>query len=149
MLSIFPISLKEANAFVKAHHRTHKPVRGHKFSICVYDGERLCGVAIVGRPVARYLDNGAILEVNRVATDGTRNACSKLYRAAWKAVSAMGYARLITYTLPSEGGSSLRGAGFKLVGLRGGGEWNCPSRPRVDAAPTEQKHLWELTECAT
>jgi hypothetical protein len=145
MLRISPISLKEANEFVKTHHRHHQPVVGHKFSVCVYDGERLCGVAIVGRPVSRHLDNGATLEVNRCATDGTRNACSMLYRAAWRAASAMGYQRLITYTLPSEGGASLRGAGFKLLGIRGGGSWNKPSRPRVDAAPTEQKHLWELT----
>lgn len=141
---IVPISLDEANEFVRQHHRHHQPVVGHKFSIAVADGERVVGVAIVGRPVSRHMDNGWTLEVNRCATDGTRNACSMLYRAAWRAAAAMGYRRLITYTLPSEGGASLRGAGWTLIGERGGGSWSRDSRPRVDKAPTEQKLLWEV-----
>ena len=92
MLDICPVSLKEANAFVAEHHRHHKPVVGHKFSIACTDGEKIVGVAIVGRPVARYLDDGWTLEVNRCCTDGTRNACSMLYAAAWRAARAMGYA---------------------------------------------------------
>lgn len=76
MLELVPITLKEANAFVERHHRHHKPVVGHKFSIAASDGEKIVGVAIVGRPVSRYLDNGLTLEVNRLCTDGTRNACS-------------------------------------------------------------------------
>jgi hypothetical protein len=102
-------------------------------------------VVIVGRPVARMLDNGWTLEVNRCCTDGTRNACSLLYGAAWRAAKALGYRRLITYTLPEEGGASLRGAGWKDLGLRGGGNWNVPSRPRVDTANIlrGQKTLWE------
>ena len=67
-----------------------------------------------------------------------------LYRAAWRAAVAMGYRRLITYTLTSETGASLRGAGFKLLGQRGGGSWNCPSRPRLDKHPTEKKFAWEI-----
>lgn len=76
MLELVPITLKEANAFVERYHRHHKPVVGHKFSIAASDGEKIVGVAIVGRPVSRYLDNGLTLEVNRLCTDGTRNACS-------------------------------------------------------------------------
>ena len=95
MLSLTPVSLSEANAFVARYHRHHKPVVGHKLSIgCMADG-RLVGVAIVGRPVSRYLDNGLTLEVNRLCTDGTKNACSFLYAAAWRAVRAMGYRKLI------------------------------------------------------
>lgn len=97
MLEVCPVSLKEANAFVEQHHRHHKPVVGHKFSIACTDGENIVGVAIVGRPVARYLDDGWTLEVNRLCTDGTKNACSFLYAAAWRAVRAMGYHKLITY----------------------------------------------------
>ena len=82
MLSLRPVSLAEANNFVKEHHRHHKPVRGHKFSLGCMDEEHLAGVAIVGRPVSRYLDDGMTLEVNRLCTDGTRNACSFLYGAA-------------------------------------------------------------------
>ena len=144
-LEISPIDLAEANAFVETLHRHHKPVPGAKFCIAVNDGERICGVAIVGRPVARMLDNGWTLEVNRVCTDGTRNACSILYGAAWRAAKALGYRRLITYTLPEEGGASLRGAGWRNVGLRGGGNWNCKSRPRIDTPKVlrGQKVLWE------
>jgi len=141
---VTPIELSEANAFVSKFHRHHKPVVGHKFSIAV-SNDVVCGVAIVGRPVSRHLDNGLTLEVNRCCTDGTRNACSMLYSAAWKAAKALGYMRLITYTLPEEGGASLRGAGWTLVGLRGGGNWNVKSRPRIDTAEilSGQKHLWE------
>lgn len=85
MLEICPMTLKEANAYVEQYHRHHKPVVGHKFSIGCSDGEQIVGVAIVGRPVARHLDDGWTLEVNRLCTDGTRNACSMLYAAAWGA----------------------------------------------------------------
>ena len=110
VLTLTPVSLAEANAFVAQHHRHHKPVTGHKFSIgCTAEG-RLVGVAIVGRPVSRYLDNGLTLEVNRLCTDGTKNACSMLYAAAWRAARAMGYEKIITYTLDTESGASLRAA---------------------------------------
>lgn len=145
-LTIVPITLVEANAFVELHHRHHKPVIGAKFSVAVAVGEKIQGVAIVGRPVARGNDDGWTLEVNRCCTDGTRNACSMLYGAAWRVAKAMGYRRVITYTLPEEGGASLRGAGWTLIGKRGGGNWNTPSRPRVDtaAALQGQKLLWEV-----
>ena len=115
MLDICPISLKEANAFVEQYHRHHHAVVGHKFSIGCTDGEKIVGVAIVGRPVSRYLDDGLTLEVNRLATDGTRNACSMLYAAAWRAARAMGYKKLITYILKTETGSSLKAAGWKWL----------------------------------
>ena len=146
MLTVTPIDFTEANAFVQTYHRHHKPMPGCKFNIAVSDKEgKVRGVAMIGRPVARMLDNGWTLEVNRVCTDGARNACSMLYGAAWRAAKALGYRRLITYTLPSEGGSSLRAAGWKLLGERGGGNWNVQSRPRVDTAEilSGQKLLWE------
>jgi len=145
MLSITPISLEEANAFVQIHHRHHKPVVGHKFSIAVSEEDKVVGVAIVGRPVSRILDNGWVLEVNRCCTDGTKNACSMLYGAAWRAAKALGYRRLITYTLPDEGGASLKASGWTCVGERGGGNWNCKSRPRIDTDELlrGQKLLWE------
>ena len=143
---ITPINFAEANAFVAAHHRHHKQMPGCKFCIAVSDDEGIVrGVAMVGRPVARNSDNGYTLEVNRVCTDGARNACSMLYGAAWRAAKALGYRRLITYTLPAEGGASLRAAGWKLMGERGGGNWNVKSRPRIDTAEIlqGQKLLWE------
>lgn len=143
MLTIVPINFDEACAHIAANHRHHKSPVGHKFSLAVSDGESIRGVATVGRPVARHLDDGFTLEVNRVATDGARNACSMLYGAAWRAAKALGYRRLITYTLPEEGGTSLRAAGYKLIGERGGGSWSSPSRPRVDTHPLQGKLLWE------
>lgn len=143
-LSLSPITLAKANAFVEKHHRHHKPVPGAKFCIAVSDVAWIVrGVAIVGRPVARQSDDGWTLEVNRCCTDGTHNACSMLYGAAWRAAKALGYRRLITYTLPEEGGASLRASGWKLIGAAGGGSWNRPSRPRIDTAPTQEKLRWE------
>lgn len=151
-LAIVPIDMEEANAFVRAHHRHHDPVRGCKFCVGVAHGgvplagwpeAGIVGVAVVGRPVSRHLDDGWSLEVVRCCTDGTRNAASMLYRACWRAARELGYRKLITYTLPEEGGASLRGAGFRLIGERGGGSWSRPSRPRVDTHPMQSKLLWE------
>ena len=145
VLNVCPISFKEANAFVATYHRHHKPVQGHKFSIAVTDGERVRGVAIIGRPVSRHADDGVTLEVNRLCTDGARNACSMMYAAAWRAAKALGYKRLITYTLPEEGGASLRAAGWKLIGEAGGGSWNRAARKRADAHPLQPKLRWEAS----
>lgn len=143
MLELVPITLREANAFVEAHHRHHGPSRG--CIVCVAVGSpEVCGVAIVGRPVARGLDDTWTAEVTRLCTDGTRNACSMLYAASWRAVRALGYRRLVTYTLESEGGASLRAAGFKVVGQVTGRSWSCQSRPRVDTAPHQDKLRWEI-----
>ena len=142
-LQITPTTLAEANAFVENNHRHHKPVPGTKFAIAVSDGSVVVGVALVGRPVSRHLDNGWTLEVNRCCTDGTKNACSMLYGAAWRAAKAMGYKKLITYTLPQEGGASLRAAGWTLIGEAGGGNWNCKARPRVDTEHQQLKLRWE------
>ena len=142
---IVPLSLGEANAFVARWHRHHSPVVGHKFSIGLVADTRIAGVAIIGRPVARGLDDGFTLEVTRCCTDGVKNGCSKLYAAAWRAAKAMGYRKLVTYTLASESGVSLKAAGWKYVHRTAGGSWNTPSRPRVDAAEIlrGQKSLWE------
>ena len=142
-LILTPVTLAEANAFVSAHHRHHKPATGHIASLAVSDGQRVVGVAIVGRPVARALQDGWTAEVTRLCTDGTRNACSMLYAAAWRAARALGYRRLVTYTLPEEGGASLRAAGWRCIGAAGGGSWNTPSRPRVDTHPLQRKLRWE------
>jgi hypothetical protein len=146
-LHLVPVTLAEANNFVRAWHRHHQPVPGHKFSIGVADDEGvLRGVAIVGRPVARHFDNGQTLEVNRTATDGTKNANSMLYGAAARAAFALGYTRLITYTQDGESGASLRGAGWKAIATRAPNKgWHVPSRPRdTSKYPTGvQRTLWE------
>lgn len=140
---LVPIKQKAAKAFVDEHHRHHKAPVGSIFQIgCSNNGE-ICGVIIVGRPIARMLDNGWTAEVTRCCTDGTKNACSKLYAAAWRASKALGYKRLITYILDQEKGTSLSAAGWKLVGKCGGGTWNRENRPRTDNHPTGQKLLFE------
>lgn len=111
-LTIRPVTFRQACAFVAALHRHNKPPRGHKFSIGCFSGDTLVGVAMVGRPVARALDDGLTAEVNRTCTDGARNANSKLYGAAARVCKAMGYRRVITYTQDSETGASLRASGF-------------------------------------
>lgn len=142
-LEIVPVTLAEANAFVDRYHRHHKPVTGHKFSVGVADGEKIVGVAIVGRPVSRYLDDGWTLEVTRCCTDGTRNACSMLYGAAWRAAKAMGYKKVVTYILQSENGASLRASGYKCIGQAGGLRWTGKRRPEVDLYPAQMKLRFE------
>jgi len=140
---LVPIKQKAAKEYVKRYHRHHKPPLGSIFQIgCSKNGE-LCGVVIVGRPIARLLDDGWTVEVTRCCTNGTKNACSLLYAAAWRAARALGYKRLITYILDSEPGISLKAAGWKLIGKCGGGTWNRKNRPRTDEQPIGQKLLFE------
>lgn len=153
MLEIRPITLRAANAYVAELHRHNVPVAGHKYSVACYEGDRLCGVAIAGRPVSRNLDDGRTAEILRVCTDWTRNACSMLYGACSRCAKEMGYKRVVTYTLTSESGSSLKAAGFRNCGEAGGGSWDTPSRPREDTQetlfgmvqkyPQEKKIRWE------
>lgn len=143
-LEFTPITLREANTFVEQHHRHHGAARGCICCVAVSLAGVVCGVAIVSRPVARMLDDGWTAEVVRCCTDGTRNACSMLYAAAWRAVRALGYRKLVTYTLATEPGASLRAAGLRVVGEVRGRSWSCPSRPRVDTAPAQDKLRWEI-----
>lgn len=111
-----PITLKEAKRFVADEHRHNAPPTGWKFGVgVVNDAGQLVGVATAGRPVARHLDDGLTIEVNRTCTDGTRNANSMLYGAVWRAAKAMGFRRCITYTQANESGASLRAVGFVKV----------------------------------
>ena len=126
-----PISLKEANSFVRDKHRHHAEVQGHKFSISAWHDGELVGVCIVGRPVSRHLDDGLTLEVTRLCTDGTYNACSFLYSRAARIAKDMGYKKIITYILETENGASLKAANWHLEDVTaGGGAWSSPSRPR-------------------
>ena len=137
------IAMADANAFVAAHHRHHKPVIGHLFSLGAVLGGELVGVAIVGRPVARMRDDGTTAEVTRLCTNGTRNACSFLYGASARAAFALGFERIGTYILASESGASVQAAGWRLIGQTKGGSWSRPDRLRTDKHPTEPKLLFE------
>lgn len=143
-LKIIPIFQDEAFAFIEQYHRHHKKPVGSVFQIAVSDGDKIVGVAIVGRPNSRVTQDGFTLEVTRLCTDGTRNACSMLYSACWRVTRELGYRKLITYILNTEPGTSLKAAGWKLVGERGGGSWTTKSRPRVDKHPLQKKLLFEI-----
>lgn len=143
MLSLKPVSLREANEFVRQYHRHHNPTVGHKFSIGVQADGKLVGVAICGRPVSRFLDDGYTLEINRLCTDGTKNVCSMLYGAAVRAAKAMGYHKVITYILESECGASLKASGFVCEGLAGGLEWTGRRKPKdSEQYPHQMKTRW-------
>lgn len=137
------IALDEANAFVERWHRHHRPVQGHLFSLGAALNDEIVGVAIVGRPLSRIRDDGVTAEVTRLCTDGTRNACSFLYGASARAAFALGFKRIGTYILASEPGASLCGAGWRLMGERGGGTWDRAARARVDKHPLQVKLLFE------
>lgn len=129
-LKAVPISLKNANEFVMELHRHHAKVQGHKFSVAAEKNGKLVGVAIIGRPVSRHLDDGNTLEITRLCTDGTKNVCSFLYSKATRIAKEMGYAKIITYTLQSENGTSLISSGWVCEGKAGGGTWKRENRPR-------------------
>jgi hypothetical protein len=156
-MTLTAISLKQANDFVAHHHRHHRPVVGWKFGVGASVGETLVGVAICGRPVSRHLDNGSIIEVLRLCSDGTPNVCSFLYSACARAAKSLGYRKIITYILDAEPGTSLRAAGWSLeLQSAGGGNWNCESRPRdlplFDGGvkyPICKKQRWSKVLCET
>lgn len=154
-LRLVPCTVKAASLFVGQHHRHHAPPRGGLFAVAVDRpadiltagvASPIVGVAIIGRPVARRLQDGLTAEVTRLCVlEGAagRMACSMLYAAAWRAARALGYRRLVTYILAEEAGTSLRAAGWHCVGEAGGGSWSRPSRTREDKHPTQTKMRWE------
>jgi hypothetical protein len=140
-----PLHLREANEFVARHHRHNLPTVGGKFALGAALDGKLVGVAIAGRPVCRRLDDAKTLEVLRVCTDGTPNACSFLYSRCAKIARLMGYARVITYTLTCEGGASLRAVGAMPTGPLSSHEWGNPNHPRQSQhVYHEPKFRWEL-----
>lgn len=145
-MRIEPITLRQASAFITQHHRHSAPPRGWKFGVGLRAVDALVGVATAGRPVARLLDDGLTLEVNRTCTDGTRNANSMLYGAVWRAARAMGYRRGITYIQGDETGASLKAAGWvKVKDIPAKPGWDRPGRPRADIGTANvSRQLWEI-----
>ena len=149
-LTIVPVDWQTARGFVADWHRHNRPPVGWRFGIGVETAGQLVGVAVVGRPVARHTDDGMTLEVTRCTTDGTPNACSALYGAAWRAAKALGYRRLITFTRADESGSSLRGAGWRVIAERPKrSSWDTPSRRRGTTTDAIARTLWEAGSSAT
>lgn len=138
------IELSQANTFIEVFHRHHKGVVGHRFSLGCYNNGKLVGVAVVGRPRARNIDQRSVVEVLRLCTDGTQNACSILYSACVRAAKALGYSKIITYILECENGASLKASNWQFEYITKGGSWNAPSRPRTDKAPTCRKKMFAV-----
>lgn len=142
-----PITFREANAWIEQHHRHSVPPRGMKFAVAAQLGDEIVGVALVGRPVARGLDDGYTAEVLRVCTrtddERAKNVCSFLYATCWRACRAMGYRRCVTYTRSDEAGTSLVAAGWRVVGEVTKRSWHTPSRPRVDRDERQERLRWE------
>lgn len=141
-MEIRPIHLKQANEYVKQYHRHNIPTVGGKFAVACYEDDTICGVAICGRPTARKSDDGRTLEIYRNCTNGTRNACSMLYGACCRIAKDMGYKRVITYTLASEDGASLKASGFTCEGEAGGLNWTGERKREYFIAPAEMKKRW-------
>lgn len=142
-MEIRPITFRDAKAFNKLHHRHNPDIQGCRFCLSCWDNEQLVGIAICGRPVSRNLDNGLTCEINRCYTDGTYNACSMLYAACCRTAKAMGYRKIITYTLLSEPGTSLKASAFSYDGVFGGIYWTGErSRGRGRNRPAELKNRW-------
>lgn len=140
-MEIRPITLRQAGEFITLYHRHHPPTVGCKFCIGLFAEDKMAGVAVCGRPVSRYLDDGLTCEINRCCTDGTRNACSMLYGACCRVAKAMGYKKIITYILQSENGVSLKAANFTCEGLAGGTHWT-GVRDKGQSIPNEMKTRW-------
>lgn len=149
-LVAYPLTITDARLICAELHRHHKPPVSGLFAVgCAPQGGKVVGVAIVGRPVSRHFDDGWTAEVTRVATDGTKNACSFLYGAAWRACKALGYTKLVTYTLLTEPGTSLRAAGWTAVHQTKAERWSRPSRERFNEPPEQTKIRWEVSATST
>jgi hypothetical protein len=146
---VVPVEWQTARAFVERHHRHAQAPRGWRSGFGARCGGQLVGVVTVGRPVARLIDSATTVEVNRLCVDPTLdptlvwNVASQLYAAAAREARRRGYGRIITYTLETEQGTTLRAAGWTPVARTRGGAWTRPSRARTDAAPTCRKVRWE------
>jgi len=159
---IVPITQKQAKQFIARVHRHNIASISSVFNVGIAEsfGAELLGVAMCGIPKARLLMDGLTLEVTRTCVkEGTKNGNSMLYGACARAASALGYKRLITYTLPSEGGASLRASGWQKDDGEYGGDianWNRHSltghagRTIVDMFGAERMPpgpKWRWTKC--
>jgi hypothetical protein len=147
-IELKPIERDQARAFVDEHHEHNKAPLGWRFGAGIWNGAQLIGVVMVGRPVARMIDASQVVEVNRLCLrrDVPRelrwNACSQAYGWAAREAKRRGFSKIITYTLESELGTSLKAAGWQVDGRTKGGSWHRPGRARADRAPTCRKVRW-------
>ena len=153
-----PCELAEAQAYIAEHHRHHDPPRGHRFSLKAMHDGNIVGVAVVGRPVGRHQQDGETVEITRLCTDGTPNAVSFLVGACKRAARALGWKRMISYTLTEEYGAAWRASGMVQTGEVAGGAWKHtgyessgePALPGMErknrnSHPLGPKRRWEVT----
>ena len=141
-MEIKPITFKQSSEFINKYHRHHNATVGCKFCVGLYDESKLIGCAVCGRPVSRFYDDGLTCEINRVCVlDGHKNACSMLYGACCRIAKNMGYKKIITYTLESENGTSLKASNFICEGQAGGTHWT-GKRNKGQKIPDEMKNRW-------
>jgi hypothetical protein len=140
---VLQITLKEAQTFINTFHRHHKQPQGHRFSLGLFVANQLVGVIVAGRPVARLNDNGSTLEITRCCVlEGFKNGITILCGRVYQTAKLWGYKQVITYTLESENGVSMKAAGFRCIGKTKGGSWNSPNRKRNDKHPIIPKYKW-------
>lgn len=144
-LVVVPITWRDAAAYVQLHHRHSARPHGYRAAIAAAVGDEVVGVAILGRPINKTLDDGWTLEVLRCCTEGHPNANSFLYGASWRLARALGYRRAVTYTLKSESGSSLKAAGWQIVGEVRPQTWDRRLRPRIDKHELQERFRWEVS----
>ena len=141
-MEIRPITFKQSCEFINKNHRHHRATVGCKFCVGLYEKNELIGCAVCGRPVSRFYDDGLTCEINRVCVlDGHKNACSMLYGACCRIAKNMGYKKIITYTLKSESGISLKASNFVNEGIAGGEHWTLYVY-LLQPIPHELKNRW-------
>lgn len=144
-LSLAPCTVKAALRYVAEHHRHLPKLQGGLFAAsCVDPAGEVVAVAIAGNPSRVWQGDGKIV-ITRVAATVAGNACGMLYGSLCRAAAALGYREVWTYTLPEEDGRTLKGAGFKDMGLTDGGDYGRPSRARAPAVRPEPKRRWLRT----
>jgi hypothetical protein len=155
---IAPIPLSVANDFVKKYHRHNDERKIHKFSLGLYkkseDKDILIGVAICGSPTGISYNGKSFLEVYRVCVTEANNSCSMLYGRCTRIAKELGYEKLITYTLKTEPGTTVKASGFELeTDEAGGKKWTGKrakerEKKRNEAGivlklpPEEKKNRW-------
>ena len=142
-LAVVPVTIGEARRFVEAQHSHHHAPLGGLFAVAVAEGDSVVCVGVVSRPVARKLGGRGIAELTRTASDGTPHAASMCIAAAARAAIALGYRRVISYTLAGEAGTSYRAAGWHITGLCDGrgGTWH--TRAARTVIQPGAKFRWE------
>jgi hypothetical protein len=154
LLRVVPVTLTDARIYVQRWHSHLDAPVGGLFAAAVEHVERgvVC-VAVMGRPVARLLDQRdagggrSVAELTRVASDGTApHAASMAGAAVSRAALVLGYRRLVSKTLLGEAGTMYRAMGWRAVAVRNRPRdetWEREGRVREHPAQPGAKVRWE------